>query len=47
MKSVRRMAVSVESNKKPRFFGRQAGDYGFGGREVGRERKGLTILEVC
>ena len=28
------------------IFGRQAGHYGFGGRE-GREREGLTILEVC
>ena len=26
--------------------GRQAGHYGFGGREEGREREGLTILEV-
>ena len=34
----------VESTMKPRFFCRQAGHYGFGGKE---EKRGLTILEVC
>ena len=35
---------SVESNMKPRFL---ADRLGIMGLVVGREREGLTILEVC
>ena len=35
---------SVESNMKPRFFADRMGIIGL---VVGREREGLTILEIC